>query len=74
MWQEVLHKKELSRHDNFFKLGGDSLKAVEIVTKAGAVLKLPLTLSIQTLFRCPTLREFALEIAKLGSGYEEEII
>ncbi len=74
VWQEVLHKKELSRHDNFFKLGGDSLKAVEIVTKAGAVLKLPLTLSIQTLFRCPTLREFALEIAKLGSGYEEEII
>ena len=74
VWQEVLHKKELSRHDNFFKLGGDSLKAVEIVTKAGAVLKLPLMISIQTLFRCPTLREFALEIAKLGTGYEEEII
>lgn len=74
VWQEVLHKQEISRHDNFFKLGGDSLKAVEIVTRAGAVLKLPLMISIQTLFRFPTLGEFALEIAKLGSGYEEEII
>jgi len=74
VWKEVLQMKRISRMDNFFRLGGDSLKAVEMVTKIGIVLRLTESISIQALFRSPTMQEFALEVDKLYSDYEEASI
>lgn len=71
VWKEVLQMKSISRMDNFFRLGGDSLKAVEMVTKIGKALRLTESISIQALFRSPTIWEFALEVDKLCSDYEE---
>jgi len=74
VWKEVLQIKRISRMDNFFRLGGDSLKAVEMVTKIGIVLRLTESISIQALFRSPTIQEFALEVDKLYGDYEEASI
>jgi len=74
VWKEVLQMKRISRMDNFFRLGGDSLKAVEMVTKIGTALRLTESISIQTLFRSPTMQDFALEVDKLYSDYEEASI
>jgi amino acid adenylation domain-containing protein/non-ribosomal peptide synthase protein (TIGR01720 family) len=34
IWQEVLHRKDIGIHDNFFALGGDSILAIQVVTRA----------------------------------------
>jgi len=74
VWKEVLQTEMISRADNFFRLGGNSLKAVEIVAKVGTALKLSENISIQTVFKSPTIQEFALEVDKLCSGCVEESI
>jgi len=34
IWQQILGRNELSIHDNFFDLGGDSISGMQIVSKA----------------------------------------
>lgn len=34
IWQEVLRRKDIGIHDNFFALGGDSILAIQVVTRA----------------------------------------
>ncbi len=34
IWQDVLGIKEVGRHDNFFAVGGDSIKGIQIVARA----------------------------------------
>lgn len=75
IWRQVLNKKRpLSRFDNFFKLGGDSLKAVSIVTKMESIVNIPINISVTSLFQSPTIQQFASEIERLTSNYEVEVI
>ena len=74
IWGEVLNKEKLSRFDNFFKLGGDSLKAVAIVTRTEAIVNVPFNISVRILFKAPTIQAFALEIDKLNNDFEVEVI
>ncbi len=57
IWAEVLHVERVSRHDNFFDLGGHSLQAVQLISKITAALRT--SLSIKTLFLHPTVAELA---------------
>ncbi len=34
IWEKLLNKKDIKIHDNFFKLGGDSLQVIEMITLA----------------------------------------
>ncbi|PCH93848.1 MAG: hypothetical protein COB85_06340, partial [Bacteroidetes bacterium] len=34
IWQEILGKKRIGVHDDFFKIGGNSLNAISVITKA----------------------------------------
>lgn len=75
IWRQVLNKKgSLSRFDNFFRLGGDSLKAVAIVTMTETIVKIPINISVTSLFQAPTIQQFASEIERLTSNYEVEVI
>ncbi|OPX44929.1 phenyloxazoline synthase MbtB [Ruminiclostridium hungatei] len=74
IWKEVLNRERLSRFDNFFTLGGDSLKAVAIVTRIEAIFDDPVNISVRILFKAPTIHAFALEIDKLNSDFEVEAI
>jgi non-ribosomal peptide synthase protein (TIGR01720 family) len=52
VWQEVLGRKEIGINENFFSIGGDSIKAIQIVSrmnKAGYKLKM------SDLFRHPVI-------------------
>ena len=62
IWRNVLGRRHIGRNDNFFEIGGTSLKAVQMVATIKA--KLNQNLSIVTLFECPTV---ALLAAKLGA-------
>jgi acyl carrier protein len=55
-WREVLGG-DIGVHDNFFALGGDSLKATRVVARIVSVL--PVDLPTALLFRHPTVAALA---------------
>ncbi|MFD9817747.1 thioester reductase domain-containing protein [Streptomyces violascens] len=71
MWQQVLRVRPLPE-DDFFLLGGDSLLASEVVTRALAVLSLDTTLGstlIRALLATPTLKGFTAAVRDAPSGF-----
>jgi amino acid adenylation domain-containing protein len=56
VWQEVLGVAPISIHDNFFALGGDSIRAIQIIHKARAY---NLSLTARDVFRSATVSEIA---------------
>lgn len=59
LWQEILAVDQVSPLDNFFDLGGDSLKAVTFIIQLEKVLKINSDALIANLYDYPTAREFA---------------
>src|SRR5580765_8101030 len=56
VWQEVLAINRVGRNDNFFHLGGDSLRSIEVRARAR---KRGLDVLLQEIFRRQTLRGLA---------------
>ena len=65
---EVLGREVVGRHDNFFSLGGDSLRATQVLTRLGQ--SLGFQIPVPAIFRCPTP---ALLANKLDLMREPEI-
>ena len=63
VWAEVLGVERVGAHDNFFHLGGDSIRSLEVRFRAE---KRGVVFSIQQLFQFPVLRDLAL-VAGEGS-------
>ena len=63
IWRKVLGMRRIGLDDNFFEVGGTSLRAVQVL----AMIKQDLrqTLSIVSLFECPTVRLLA---ARMSAG------
>jgi hypothetical protein len=56
-WQEVLGTADLGVHDDFFLLGGHSIKAGQVMTRIRAALGIPAPLRL--IFDNPTVAELA---------------
>ncbi len=56
IWGEVLGRRRVGVHDNFFALGGDSIMSIQVVAKASAAR---LGFTTQDLFRHQTIAELA---------------
>ncbi|MFH1537853.1 MAG: amino acid adenylation domain-containing protein [bacterium] len=67
VWQKVLKRKRVGVHDNYFVIGGDSIKAIQIVAK---LARLNLKLKVRDLFQYPTIAELAGRVA--GAEREAE--
>ncbi|CAN5484028.1 hypothetical protein BH09BAC3_BH09BAC3_34000 [soil metagenome] len=65
-WEEVLHHHPVGLNDNFFDLGGDSIKAVQI---AANIRQRGLDLALKSIFTHPVLRDMVDEI-----GFINELI
>jgi acyl-coenzyme A synthetase/AMP-(fatty) acid ligase/acyl carrier protein len=63
IWTDVLKLERVGRQDNFFKLGGHSLAAVQVVTRLRQALSVELT--IRDLFAHPVLHLFAEHMINL---------
>jgi oxalate---CoA ligase len=74
IYREVLSVPEISLGDNFFALGGDSVRAMQVINRVRALFEV--NLSVATIFRKTTVSELAeeikqkLETAKKASGKE----
>jgi acyl-CoA synthetase (AMP-forming)/AMP-acid ligase II len=65
---ELLGRETVGRNDNFFSLGGDSLRATQVLARLGQSLRFQIP--VPTIFRCPTP---ALLANKLDRMREPEI-
>jgi acyl carrier protein len=79
IWQELLGIKQVGIHDNFFDLGGDSLIAVQVLSRLRNTFSIRLT--VASLFESPTIAEIAPKLEKelesdtnLGAIEREEIV
>ena len=68
IWRKVLGGSRIGLNDNFFEVGGTSLRAVQVIARIKTELKH--TLSIVSLFECPTV---ALLAARLGAPSEKPV-
>lgn len=66
LWHEVLGISNIGIHDNFFDLGGQSLKAVRLRSKIESTLNV--ALSLRDLFARPTIAELAAAVIEAGGG------
>ncbi len=57
IWQQVLDQPAVTVHDNFFESGGDSLKAMQLLTRVHQTLHAGLTLA--EIFHHPTVAALA---------------
>jgi len=56
IWSELLRIEKISRHDNFFKLGGDSIMSIQLVSRAR---KEGINIDVKQIFNTPTIMELA---------------
>jgi amino acid adenylation domain-containing protein len=56
VWRQVLGVERVGVHDNFFNLGGDSIRSLQVITKARA---LGLQITLQQLFQTPAIHGLA---------------
>ncbi|HEX3252482.1 MAG TPA: amino acid adenylation domain-containing protein [Pyrinomonadaceae bacterium] len=61
IWSEVLHVEQVGIDDNFFLLGGDSIRSVQLLSK---VQERGLNLTLQQLFKHQTIRNLVQEITE----------
>jgi len=80
VWQEVLGVEKVGVYDNFFEIGGDSIRSAVLVNRVQEVLGE--TFPVRAVFHVPTVAEMALYLAeyypaivaqKWGSGTVESL-
>ena len=71
IWSSILKNENIGYDDNYFLLGGDSIKAIKIVNEMQKLLKDEKKVPIQYIFSFPTISKF---VEKLYSdkGFKEE--
>lgn len=68
LWQEILGIEKIGTADDFFKIGGDSLKAIIMVSKVHKEFNIELPL--KEVFENPTIKDIGVCISKMQSSGE----
>jgi len=69
IWRDVLGLQQVSAHDNFLRLGGDSLLATQLVSRVRKTFEVELP--VQSIFEAPTISEFAALVERAMQGSEK---
>ncbi|MCX6149601.1 MAG: amino acid adenylation domain-containing protein [Ignavibacteriales bacterium] len=60
VWKEILHKEKISSQDNFFEIGGNSIKAIQVMSKVQKRLGKKTYLNL--IFQQPTIKQMSIRI------------
>ncbi|MCB1085372.1 MAG: AMP-binding protein, partial [Chlamydiia bacterium] len=60
VWSRILHLKSIDRNDHFFKIGGDSISAMQTASQLRKIFRCPVT--VATLFNHPVLSDLTKEL------------
>jgi len=71
VWQTVLHQQSVGIHDDYFSLGGDSIKAIQI---AARVRQQGFKLEVHDIFQHATIAELALEVIPLERQIAQDTV
>lgn len=66
IWRSVLGRESIGRNDDYFRLGGDSIKAIQVISRLAAH---GWQFEMEELFRSPTIAGLAPMIRRVG--YEQ---
>ncbi len=69
VWSDVLGRKQISLYDNYFAMGGDSIKAIQVVSR---LLGIGWKLEMRDLFRHSTAAELAPYISRARESAVQE--
>jgi amino acid adenylation domain-containing protein/non-ribosomal peptide synthase protein (TIGR01720 family) len=61
VWQSVLGREKIGTNENFFTIGGDSVKAIQIVSR---MKKLGCRLEMKDMFQYPSIAQLAPRVTK----------
>jgi amino acid adenylation domain-containing protein len=67
IWQELLHVERVGRQDNFFKLGGHSLVATQVIVRIRSALSIEMP--IKALFEFPTIEKLSAYLRRERAIY-----
>jgi len=70
-WREVLGRDDISIDDNFFALGGDSIQAIQVISRARAN---GLTLSVRDLFAHQTVAALAEQVPHASTAVRYQAV
>lgn len=74
VWQEILQVDQVGMEDDFFEIGGDSIKAVQIASK---LYTLDILLTARDILTCQTIARLVVSdkiVQSLHQSYEQGII
>lgn len=70
LFAEVLRQPRVGRHDNFFALGGDSIRATQVLSRLSEATGA--SVHATTLFQHPSPAQFAAQLGSVGDRQEIE--
>jgi amino acid adenylation domain-containing protein/non-ribosomal peptide synthase protein (TIGR01720 family) len=68
VWQEVLRSEKIGINDNFFVIGGDSIKAIRIASRLSVH---DYRLDISVLFKNPTIKQLWKHVSKISAEIDQ---
>ena len=68
IWSEILGVEKIGIHDNFFDLGGHSLRVIQVVSRIRQTFDLEI--SVHHFFKNPTISKLIEVIAELAGSFE----
>lgn len=68
IWSEILGVEKIGIHDNFFDLGGHSLRVIQVVSRIRQTFDLKI--SVHHLFKNPTISKLIEVMAELAGSFE----
>ncbi|MCU0286457.1 MAG: amino acid adenylation domain-containing protein, partial [Acidobacteria bacterium] len=71
VWQDVLGMEQVGIKDNFFQVGGDSIKAMQMISR---LKKYGLSVKINDLFARPTIEKLGLCMYKVNRQISQEVV
>jgi len=71
VWQQVLNRDNIVATDNFFEIGGDSIKAIQIISN---LHQLDLSLEIKDIFNYPTIISLSEHVKPFRVKVKQDLV